>query len=127
MKYITIPSSVTPITSNPFVSCTNLKFIKVSDGNANYSNVTNGIFYYKIFTFIICYPAGIQSPTFVIPNTVKSLAEFSFYLCSSFKNLTIPSSVTLIGNSTLRDCSSLEIVTIGEYVETIGDDEFYSF
>ena len=125
MKNITIPSSVTSIGSNPFASCRNLQFIKVSDGNANYSNNINGIVYNKEFTSIICYPSGIQNTTFEIPNTVISICESAFSSCSSLQYVTIPISVTSIGNSAFQSCSELETVTIGECVETIGDYAFY--
>ena len=121
---ITIPSSVTSIGSNPFSSCTSLKFVKVSEGNSNYVSDSNGILYSINFTTIICYPAGKQLTSFIIPITVTSIGNYAFSSCSSLLNITIPNSVTSIGSYSFTSCSALETVTIGINVEIIWDNAF---
>ena len=108
LQSITIPNSVTSIGPNPFVLCGNLQFIKVSDENGNYSSDTNGIVYNKNFTSIICYPTGIQSTSFVIPSTVTSIGDYTFYGCNNLETITIGEGVTTIGYGAFFSCTSLK-------------------
>ena len=112
IENITTLSSATSMRSNPFASCKNLQFTKVFDGNGNYSSDVNGIIYNKDITSVICYPAGIQSATFVIPDTVTSIGNSAFFGCSKLKSVTIGKGVEIIGTPAFELCTQLTSITI---------------
>lgn len=72
------------------------KAINVDEGNKYFSS-SEGVLFNKDKTVLIDYPAGKQTDTYIVPNTVKTIASESF----SWKRLqtgtvTIPESVELI-------------------------------
>ena len=60
----------------------------------------------------------------VIPNSVTSIGEGTFYECSGLTSVVIPNSVTSIGNSVFYGCSGLTSVSIGNSVTSIGNSAF---
>ena len=60
----------------------------------------------------------------VIPDSVTSIGESAFWLCSSMTSVTIPDSVTSIGERAFHGCSSLTSVTIPANVTSIGNRAF---
>ena len=60
---------------------------------------------------------------FEIPNTVTSIANEAFYLCT-FQDIIIPATVTTIGNGAFYYCNSLQQITIPDSVRSIGDGAF---
>ena len=70
--------------------------------------------------FSIC--SGLTSVA--IPNSVTSIGERAFQDCTGLTSVTIPNSVTSIGLSVFYSCSGLTSVTIGNSVTSIGDYAF---
>ncbi len=64
--------------------------------------------------------------TYAIPDSVKSIGDFSFRENRSLKSVTIPDSVSSIGYSAFADCKNLTSVTIGNGTTQIGDYAFYN-
>ena len=122
LESVTIPDSVTSIGDCAFYRCSKLKNIDVYPENANYSSI-DGILYNKDVTKLICCPGAKISVA--IPNSVTSIGNYAFYVCSSLESVTIPNSVTSIGNYAFSRCSSLASVTIPNSVTSIGDRAFY--
>lgn len=61
----------------------------------------------------------------VIPNSVTSIEDWTFYLCSNLTNMTMPNSVTSIGSYAFEGCSGLASVTIPDSVTSIENYAFY--
>ena len=62
----------------------------------------------------------------VLPSSLKTIGDYSFYGCSGLTSITIPNGVTNIGAKAFRDCVSLRFITIPKSVTSIGDSAFYS-
>ena len=62
--------------------------------------------------------------TVVMPETIKTIGEFSFYGCSRLLSLSIPNSVTTIIRYAFAECTSLASVTIPKSVSSIGECAF---
>lgn len=60
----------------------------------------------------------------ILPNSIISIGEAAFILCSYLTNIEIPNSVTTIGQDAFRDCTSLTSITIPNSVSSIGDWAF---
>ncbi|MCI6190137.1 MAG: leucine-rich repeat protein, partial [Clostridium sp.] len=113
---IAIPSSVTSIGSIAFDFC---GLINV-DKNNKYFSSEDGILFNKDKSKLIHYPSIKKENTYVIPNTVISIEDFSFYSCSNLASIIIPNSVTSIGYSAFNDCDNLTSITIPNSVTSIG-------
>ena len=59
-----------------------------------------------------------------IPDSVKSIGDYTFYNCSSLTSITIPDNVTSIGEYAFSNCSSLTSITIPDSVTSIGSSAF---
>jgi hypothetical protein len=123
LSSVTIPDSVTAIESYAFYVCTSLTTITVDSNNVNYSSI-DGVLFNKDATAIITYPAGKQSATYTIPDSVTSIGDSAFSFCSSLSSVTIGDSVTSISDYAFQGCTSLSSVTIGDSVTSIGRSAF---
>ena len=148
---VTIPNSVTSIGGAAFYKCSGLKKVIVkdiaawcrilflrdeydlqvghssnpllyahhlySDENTEITNLTipNSVTSIGEWAFYIC--SGLTSVT--IPNSVTSIGDYAFYYCSGLTSVTIPNSVTSIGSSTFEYCSGLRSITIPNSVTSI--------
>ena len=102
---ITIPNSVTSIEEYAFHGCSALTSINVDSNNPNYSSV-DGVLFNKDKTTLVAYPGGKQG-AYTIPNSVTSIEEYAFRVCSSITSVTIPNSVTSIGYEAFLGCDKL--------------------
>ena len=60
----------------------------------------------------------------VIPDSVTSIGEKAFWVCSNLTSITIPNSVTSIGESAFAGCSGLTSISIPDSVTSIGKFAF---
>ena len=65
-----------------------------------------------------------RSSVVVIPDSVTSIGEFAFSVCSALTSVTIPDSVTSIGRSAFYGCNWLMSVTIPDSVTRIEEFAF---
>ena len=121
---VIIGSSVTKIAKNTFHLCDNITCITVDSANMTYSNDEYGVLFNKDRTELIRYPAGNTRLSYIIPNSVKNINEYSFYKCCYLTNITIPNSVTSIGNAAFYSCGSLTSAIIPDSVTSIGYSVF---
>ena len=121
---VTIPDSVVELGVTPFVACSKLREIRVSPEQPMFA-VLDGVLFNKVEKELICYPAGFNADTYVIPQGIRKIGDAAFYDCDSLTAVTIPNSVTNIGNSAFCHCHSLTAVTIPNSVTNIGDFAFY--
>ena len=103
---VEIPNSVTNIGKNAFVLCGSLSSINVDSDNSTYKSI-DGNLYSKDGKTLIQYAIGKTQTSFIIPNSVKSIGEEAFVLCSSLTSVIIPNSVTSIGDYAFYDCTKL--------------------
>ena len=121
---ITLPDSVVSIGDSTFVGCKGLKEIIVSSGNQHYKSV-EGILFTKDGKKLIQYPSGRRGTSYVVPDCVTSIGNYSFSECSSLSSITLPNSVVSIGNSAFFECRSLSSITIPDSVLSIDNYAFY--
>lgn len=60
----------------------------------------------------------------VIPDTIDSENDLSFYCCNNLKKIVLPDNMTKIGDCAFEYCSSLETINIPDNVKTIGYSAF---
>jgi hypothetical protein len=107
---LSIPSSVTTISSNVFNSCTSLASV----------TIPQSVTLIDFNAFYGC--TGLT--TFTIPNSVTTIGEDAFNGCTGLTTFTIPNSVTTIGQDAFYGCTGLASITIGTSVTSIGSNAF---
>ena len=75
-------------------------------------------------TYAGCLYAPDSDGHVTIPNSVTSIGERAFALCTSLMSVTIPNNVTSIGDRAFQGCESLTSVEIPNGVESIGESAF---
>lgn len=118
---LSIPSSVTSI-NNSFMDCSALETISVAADNPIYDSRNNCNCIIKTSNNELL--LGCKNS--VIPNTVRSIAGYSFYGISGLIQLSIPNSVTSIGPGAFGFCSDLTSITIPNSVTSISNMAFYN-
>lgn len=120
---VSLPATVTELGSEPFASCGKLAAITVDPDNPAFQSI-DGVLYDKRVTTIIACP-GARTGTFVVPETVGTVATSAFYGCSKLTSITLPASVADIGDNAFRSCTQLQSVNIPDGITQIGDHCFY--
>ena len=151
----TIPTGVTDIETNAFLSCQNLTSITIP---SSLSSIPVGAFEECTSLTNVSIPNSITNigelaffatglTSVMIPNSVTSIGGEAFECCYSLAsatipnsvtsigdfafqqtgltNVTIPNSITSIGNSEFAYCYDLANITIGTNVTSIGEYAFY--
>ncbi len=125
----------------PFISCSLLENITVTDGDGNYSS-ENGVLYNKDKSILIVYPASKSDKEFKIPSGVKEVSVSAFcdnkYLetvdlsgvekigayafegSQSLKKAVLSDSLKNVDIYAFADCSAMNGIRVPESVETIG-------
>lgn len=119
---ITIPKSVSSIGDYVFQTCVGLTDISVDPANTAYCD-EDGVLYNKAKTKIMRFPTENKKwkTSFIIPNSVTSIADGAFERCWNLTDIAIPGSVKSIGNSAFESCEKLTSITIPDSVTGIGD------
>jgi hypothetical protein len=121
---IAIPGSVTNIGNQAFSACRNLTAITVHPSNLFYSSDAQGVLFNQNQSRLIQYPGGRVGGC-IIPNTVTSIGEWSFYQSYRLTGVTIADAVGSIEAAAFMNCFSLTNVTIPDSVTNIAMMAFY--
>ena len=121
---VTIPDSVTEIGEGAFRGCKSLTSVNIIDivawcNISFYDSSSNPLCYVRNL-----YVNGELVTDLIIPDSVTTIGQYTFYNCSSLTSIIIPDSVTTIGYGAFYNCYSLTSVTIGDSVTTIGGNAF---
>ena len=98
----TIPDSVVSIDAGALSTCDNLQSINVSSNNTMFSS-HDGVLFNKDATTLIRYPSAKADKSYVVPESVTYLEEYSFYFCDQLECLTISENVERITTGSGRN------------------------
>ena len=120
---VLIPDSVRIMDANPFGGCSRIKNIQVSSEHPWLEQI-NGILFSKEDHRLVCYPCGLESKEYIIPEGTQAIGDYAFCGCKTIVSVTIPDSVVGIGDYAFLWCDGLTKVLIPESVETLGINPF---
>jgi hypothetical protein len=128
---VIIPNTVTfanmtftidSIADSAFSNCVSVISFDVS--NNFYFSIEDGILFNANKTKLILCPRGAKKTSYAIPNSITTIGNYAFYLCT-IDSITIGNSVVTIGDRAFGGCP-LNSVIIGNSVTTIGDGAFWN-
>ena len=128
LESINIPSSVKTIGCNAFYMTSeypgypspSLTSVHITDLEA-WCKILFVSYYSNPLTYAHhLYLNGTEIKDMVIPNSVTSIGDYSFYYCTGLTSVSIPNSVTSIGRDAFNYCRNLTSVTIPNSVTSIG-------
>ena len=116
LKSITIPASVTYIDVAVFAECTRLSDIYVDENNTKYTDV-DGVLFDKAVTELVAYPCGNTRTSYIVPNGVKNITEFSG--CPYIEKVIIQDGATFIGPDAFWNCVKLNEISLPDTITAI--------
>lgn len=123
MKSVKIPDSVTAVGANPFANCALLSEILVSQDHPALA-VIDGALFSKADKRLICYPNGLESTAYAVPQGIEIIGDWAFSQSGTLTNVSLPDSVTAIGDYAFARCEYLSAVTLPGRVASIGSGAF---
>ena len=123
---IVIPSSVTNIGHRPFIGCNSLTGIYITDLTAWCNIIFNYNDSHPLYYANNLYLNGELLTELIIPDSVTSIGNYTFYNCTSLTSVVIPDSVTNIEDGAFSGCTSLTSVVIPDSVTSIENGAFYN-
>jgi len=132
---ITIGKNVKTIDYWAITNCPSLEEIIVHPDNP-YFESHEGILYNKGMTELRIYPTAktklvkdsagkvTGGAEFVVPDTVKTIAETAFYLCGNLYKITFNEGLKTVGNYAFIKCENLTDFILPSTLKTIGVDAF---
>ena len=105
---VTIPSSVSVLSSQSFYGCYRLQRFDVDGGNEDFSSDSNGVLFNKDKSVLFKYPEAKPEKTYTIPSSVRTIGEYAFYGSDWLEDVIVPESVSVINNHSFLGCSHLK-------------------
>lgn len=81
--------------------------------------------YSDVADMYICTSYFRQLTSILLPDSIKTINEYTFFDSGSLISVNIPDSVTSIGRQAFQECSSLTSIVIPNSVTSIGNQAFY--
>lgn len=135
LKEINISKNIKNIDIWALTNCPLLESINVDEENPYFCSV-DGVLYNKDKTELLFYPNGktalvrdsagavIGGGEVVLPDSVVSIRDNAFYLCSNLYSVTFNGGLKSIGNKAFLKCDNLHEIILPDTLEEIGTDAF---
>lgn len=111
LESVSLSKATTYVDPEAFKFCSSLKEFTVDKENTVYSS-SDGILLSKDKTVLRIFPEGKANSNFtLLPPSITTIGDFSFYSCEKLENVTIPNKVTKIDKRAFGLCKNLNTVT----------------
>lgn len=118
---VSIPQSVTFIGASAFEGCVGLKAVHITN-LASWYNIS---FYSNPLQYAHhLYLNGEEITSIIVPESVKTIGNYTFSGCHGLTSVIIPEGVQGIGSYAFSDCVGLTTVSIPASMKTIGNSAF---
>ena len=117
LKTIYLHKNILELGDGVFYGCTNIDGIWVPEDSPRFSNDKRGVLFNKDKTELLAAPGGIKG-TYVVPETVNTMARYAFAGCDKLETILIPDTVTYMGMESFENCTALQTVVLSGHRET---------
>ncbi|MBE6984774.1 MAG: leucine-rich repeat domain-containing protein [Ruminococcaceae bacterium] len=114
---LTVGENLQHIEAEAFSACDALSLFAVADGNENFKADRLGVLYDAEMQTLLQCPKAFAGE-FVLPNTVKTIADSAFSGCKRLKSIDL-NEAKIIGEAAFYDCSALEQITLPQGVQEL--------
>ncbi|MBB3702038.1 leucine-rich repeat domain-containing protein [Alloprevotella rava] len=111
LKKIEVTKATTDIDPLAFQYCENLTDINVEKENTKYSSVDGYLLSHDKKELILFPPGKANSKFTLLPPSIETIGENSFFNCEKLTNVTIPNKVKSIGKRAFGLCKKLKVIT----------------
>ena len=118
MTEVSIPSTVTSISVDAFLSCPAVIRYTVTSGNEAYAGLSSGAIASRDGHTLILFPAGV-SGTYSVPSGIRTIAHDAFQ-DSKLTSVTLPYGVTSIGDGAFSHATRMTGINLPSTVAQIG-------
>lgn len=122
---ITLNRDLERISSTAFDNCTALTNISVDASNDAFE-AENGVIYTAGKQKLVFYSDALESKTFVVPDSVKGIAEYVFYNNENLTSVTLPDTLEVIEKYAFSGCVNLATLNFPRNLASIGEYAFSS-
>jgi hypothetical protein len=147
---ISLPNSLFNHSANAFSSCASLKTVNVSPENIHFTLI-DGVLFTKNKKQLMLYPSAREDSEYsvpegttvigdcafantelteiILPESLKTIGEYSFAYCRNIEEITVPEGVNKIGKDAFRDCNKLTVIVYeGSYAQNYAEnyEEIYA-
>ena len=129
---INLPDTVETIEEGAFYNCglTSINFPKKLKNAGSYVFKNTPIKTIKVKEGVTALPNNAfnnanKLESVVLPTTLKTICNYSFYECTSLKSVTIPEETESIGEGAFQNCSAMTKVVMNDSLKTIKNDAFH--
>lgn len=119
IEQIVFPETLEQIGYNPFVGCSNIKFINHSKAY----EVIDDVLYTKSKEKLVCFPAWKAIGSIKIPDFVKILERGSFSGCNKMSSIDF-NNVEAISKTCFTNCDSLNEIRLEKKIKYVGEWAF---
>ena len=123
IQYIKVTENVFSSKEKVFSKYPNLISIDVDKNNPYYTS-ENGILFNKDKTELFVYPTCKTGNTYIVPSSVKTVGDYSFYTCNQLEKITSPNGVKEIPTSCFEKCKNLKSVVLPNSILDISFSAF---
>lgn len=114
---VSIPATVTYVTSYTFDGCRMLEEINVTEENTAYKSI-DGILFTEDEKTLVMYPANKNCDKYTIPSSVTTIGKFAFESNQGINTVIIPDTVTVMEKDVFTD-SVISTIIVGNGIDTI--------
>lgn len=115
LKYLQLGKGLTKIHPSAFNNCSQLTEFHVDKNNAFYTSIS-GILYDKNVEKIIRCPENHCSDMISVPETVKTIGQWSFSRCMRIIEISLPRSIEKVEAYAFKDCCNILSLTLYDLI-----------
>ncbi len=124
LREVTIPASVTKLSSDIFDHCDRLTNIFADPDHVTYVS-EDGILFNREKTELVRYPEG-RSGNYTVPSGIVKLGIGAFARCTQMPEVTLPDGLEEIGPVAFGECTAITHMELPETLKSIGSNAFIS-
>ncbi|MBQ3668523.1 MAG: leucine-rich repeat domain-containing protein, partial [Clostridia bacterium] len=124
LVHVSLPSSLTGIGVNPFISCGSLSTIDISPDNPELF-IQDGALCSRSDGRLIFFPLAADADSFDVPHGIEIIGQSAFEYCDKLKRVCMSDSLRSIDADAFSFCSQLADIELNDELEAIGDGAFW--